>query len=83
MRRAPLAMTCAVAGAVPAVPRLRATYTLIRIDGHRMNLTLADGDRVLTRRVSVPALRRVVSQAGRRRRVPDLDPYLPKTEPTT
>jgi signal peptidase I len=43
---------------VALIVRLRRTYSIIRVDGDSMNPTLADGDRVLARRVSPSALRR-------------------------
>ncbi|MEV0388193.1 signal peptidase I [Nonomuraea sp. NPDC050643] len=52
-------MLLVVGGALALlIVRLRATYSVIRVDGDSMAPTLADGDRVLVRRVAGPALRR-------------------------
>ncbi|MFF4623420.1 signal peptidase I [Nonomuraea jabiensis] len=39
------------------IVRLRATYSVIRVDGDSMAPTLTDGDRLLVRRVAASALR--------------------------
>ena len=55
MRWVLLVASCALA---MLIVRLRATYSVIRVDGDSMAPTLTDGDRLLARRVTASALRR-------------------------
>ncbi|MFI7145787.1 S26 family signal peptidase [Nonomuraea sp. NPDC050022] len=52
-----LVVICAIATSVLLILRLRATYSVIRVDGDSMAPTLIDGDRLLARRVAPAALR--------------------------
>ncbi|TDE51523.1 S26 family signal peptidase [Nonomuraea mesophila] len=57
MRRAFLAGACALGGLALLVVRLRATYMVVRVRGGSMAPTLTDGDRLLSRRTHLGALR--------------------------
>ncbi|MEO3887250.1 S26 family signal peptidase [Nonomuraea sp. B5E05] len=57
MRRAFLAAACGLAGLALLAVRLRATYMVIRVHGNSMAPSLADGDRLLSRRTRLAALR--------------------------
>ncbi|TDD02837.1 S26 family signal peptidase [Nonomuraea deserti] len=57
MRRAFLAAVCGVAGLALLAVRLRATYMVIRVHGNSMAPSLTDGDRLLSRRTRLAALR--------------------------
>ncbi|MFC5829480.1 S24/S26 family peptidase [Nonomuraea insulae] len=52
-----LAAGCAVVVLLALIAWLRRAYSIIRVDGYSMAPTLADGDRLLARRVAPSALR--------------------------
>ncbi|MGW4967041.1 S26 family signal peptidase [Nonomuraea sp. NPDC004186] len=52
-----IVVSCAIAALALSIVRLRATYSVIRVDGNSMAPTLIDGDRLLARRVAPAALR--------------------------
>jgi signal peptidase I len=53
-----LVVTCAIAALLLVLLRLRATYSVICVDGHSMAPVLNDGDRLLVRRAAAAGLRR-------------------------